>query len=251
MPPKPRNRLPTAGNLAGMPLSVNPGVLAGRYRMDSLIAFGGMGEVWRAMDLVLDRPVAVKILQPEYAQHPETLDRFRAEARHAAGLSHPAIAQVYDFGEGQDGQPPFLVLELVDGSPLTSLLASGPLDPARTLDVVAQVAAGLAVAHAAGVVHRDIKPGNLLVDASGDVKITDFGIAHAAGSAPLTRTGMVMGTPAYLAPERVGGAAAGPASDLYSLGMVAYQLPGRPASLHRHRAGDCAGPAQPAAAAIA
>ncbi len=205
-----------------MSLSLNPGVLAGRYRMDSLIAYGGMGEVWRAVDMVLDRPVAVKLLLPEFAQHPETLDRFRAEARHAAGLSHPAIAQVYDFGEARDGQPPFLVMELVDGPPLTSLLASGPLDPARTLDVIAQVAGGLAVAHAAGVVHRDIKPGNLLVDPRDGVKITDFGIAYAAGSAPLTRTGMVMGTPAYLAPERVGGAAAGPASDLYSLGMVAY-----------------------------
>ena len=210
------------GNLAVMSLSLNPGVLAHRYRMDGLIACGGMGEVWRAVDLVLDRPVAVKVLQQEFAQHPDILDRFRAEARHAAGLSHPAIAQVYDFGESRDGQPPFLVMELVDGQPLTSLLSSGPVETGRTLDIVAQVAAGLAVAHAAGVVHRDIKPGNLLVDERGGVKITDFGIAHAVGSAPLTRTGMVMGTPAYLAPERVGGAAAGPASDLYSLGMVAY-----------------------------
>lgn len=205
-----------------MSLSLNSEVLGGRYRTDSLIAYGGMGEVWRAVDLVLDRPVAVKVLQPEFAQHPDVLDRFRGEARHAAGLSHPAIAQVYDFGESRDGKPPFLVMELVDGQPLTSLLESGPLEPGRTLDVIAQVAAGLAVAHAAGVVHRDIKPGNLLVDERGGVKITDFGIAHAVGSAPLTRTGMVMGTPAYLAPERVGGAAAGPASDLYSLGMVAY-----------------------------
>jgi eukaryotic-like serine/threonine-protein kinase len=211
-----------------MSLSLNPGVLSGRYRLDSLIAVGGMGEVWRGVDLVLDRPVAVKVVQPEYTQHPETLERFRAEARHAAGLSHPAIAQVYDFGESCDGQPPFLVMELVDGPPLTSLLAAGPLDPGPTLDVVAQVASGLAVAHAAGVVHRDIKPGNLLVDEHGGIKITDFGIAHSEGSAPLTRTGMVMGTPAYLAPERVGGAAADAASDLYSLGMVAYHcLSGR------------------------
>src|SRR6266700_3758159 len=116
-----------------------------------------------------------------------------------------------------------LVLELVHGPSLTQVLAGGPLAPARVLDVVAQVAAGLAAAHAAGVMHRDIKPGNLLVDPDGRVKITDFGIASAAGSAPLTRTGTVLGTPAYLAPERLAGASAGPASDLYALGMVAYQ----------------------------
>ncbi len=234
-----------------MSLSVNPGVLAGRYRMDSLIAGGGMGEVWRAVDLVLDRPVAVKILQPEYAQHPETLDRFRAEARHAAGLCHPAIAQVYDFGEGSEGQPPFLVLELVDGPSLNSLLATGPLGPGRTLDVIAQVAAGLAAAHAAGVVHRDIKPGNLLVDARGDVKITDFGIAHAAGSAPLTRTGMVMGDAGLPGPRarRRRGRRARQRSLLARHGRL--PLPDRAAAVHRNRAGDRAGPAQPAAAATA
>src|SRR6266568_1795760 len=182
-----------------------------------------MGEVWRGMDLVLDRPVAVKLLRAEYAHHAEVLARFRAEARHAAALSHPAIAQVYDYGEPDHERAPFLVMELVDGPALTQVLAGGPLEPARVLDVVAQVAAGLAAAHAAGVTHRDIKPGNLLVDPSGRVKITDFGIASAAGSAPLTRTGTLLGTPAYLAPERLTGASAGPASDLYSLGMVAYQ----------------------------
>jgi serine/threonine-protein kinase len=205
-----------------MSLSLNAEVLAARYRLDHLIASGGMGEVWRAVDLVLDRPVAVKLLHPEYAQHAETAARFRAEARHAANLSHPSIAQVYDFGEATQGRPAFLVMELIAGSPLTQVLAGGPLPPARVLDVVAQVAAGLAAAHAAGVVHRDIKPGNLLVDRD-TVKITDFGIAYALGSAPLTRTGALIGTPAYLAPERVNGQAAGPASDLYSLGMVAYE----------------------------
>jgi len=204
-------------------------VLAGRYRLDDRIAAGGMGEVWRAVDLVLDRPVAVKLLRDEYAQHPETLARFRAEARHTAAVPHPGIAQVYDYGEAGPGQPSFLVMELVDGPPLTELLARGPLDPALVMDVVAQAAAGLAAAHAAGLVHRDIKPGNLLVGPGGAVKITDFGIAHAAGSAPLTRTGTLIGTPAYLAPERVAGASAGPASDLYSLGIVAYEcLAGAP-----------------------
>ncbi len=206
-----------------MPLSTSADVLAGRYRLGSRIAAGGMGEVWRGMDLVLDRPVAVKLLRAEYAQHAETLARFKAEARHAAALSHPAIARVYDYGEEGDERAPFLVMELVNGPSLTQVLASGPLGPARVLDVVAQVAAGLAAAHAAGVMHRDIKPGNLLVDPDGRVKITDFGIASAAGSAPLTRTGTVLGTPAYLAPERLAGASAGPASDLYALGMVAYQ----------------------------
>jgi serine/threonine-protein kinase len=198
-------------------------VLADRYRLAGRIAGGGMGEVWRGVDLVLDRPVAVKLMRAEYAEHPETLARFRAEARHAAAVSHPAIAQIYDFAPDRPGQPPFLVMELVDGPPLTAVLAAGPLDPARTLDVIAQVAAGLGAAHAAGLVHRDIKPGNLLIGADGLVKITDFGIAHAAGSAPLTRTGAVIGTPAYLAPERLAGASAKPASDLYSLGIVAHE----------------------------
>jgi tRNA A-37 threonylcarbamoyl transferase component Bud32 len=204
-------------------------VLAGRYRLQSRIAAGGMGEVWRGVDLVLDRPVAVKLLRDEYVQHPETLARFRAEARHAAAVPHRGIAQVYDYDEAGPGQPPFLVMELVDGPSLTQVLARGPLDPARAMDVVAQAAAGLGAAHAAGLVHRDIKPGNLLICPDGTVKITDFGIAYAAGSAPLTRTGALIGTPAYLAPERVTGGPAGPASDLYSLGIVAYEcLAGAP-----------------------
>jgi len=202
----------------------SPGLLlVRRYRLDSRIAFGGVGEVWRATDLVLGRPVAVKLLQERYAGHAETLARFRAEARHAGALSHPGIAQVYDYGEaGLDG-PPYLVLELVDGPSLAGVLAGGPLEPAVALDVVAQTAAGLAAAHAAGLVHRDIKPANLLMAPGGGVKITDFGIAHAAGSAQLTRTGMLVGTPAYLAPERAAGERASPASDLYSLGIVAYE----------------------------
>lgn len=198
-------------------------MLAGRYRLDGRIAAGGVGEVWRAADIVLDRPVAVKLLRAEYAEHPEALARFRAEARHAGSLSHPGIAQVYDYGEPDPPYPPYLVMELVDGPSLASVLASGPLDPARAMDVVAQAAAGLAAAHAAGLVHRDIKPGNLLLGRGGEVKITDFGIAHAAGSAPITRIGTVIGTPAYLAPERAAGAPATPASDLYSLGVVAYE----------------------------
>ena len=202
-------------------------LLEGRYRLGDRIATGGMGEVWRARDLVLDRPVAVKLLRPGYADH-EGLARFRAEARHAGSLSHPGIARVYDYCEADPPYPPYLVMELVDGPSLARLLEDGPVGPARTMSLIAQAARALAAAHAAGLVHRDIKPGNLLVSRSGQVKITDFGIARTAGSAALTRPGVLMGTAAYLAPERASGASAGPAADLYALGIVAYQcLTGR------------------------
>ena len=204
-------------------------VLAGRYRLDGRIAVGGVGEVWRAADTALRRPVAVKLLRAEHAQHPEALIRFRAEARHAGSLSHPAIARVYDYGEDDLPYPPYLVMELVEGPSLAYVLSRGALGPARTMHVIAQAAAGLAAAHAAGLVHRDVKPANLLITQAGQVKITDFGIAHAAGSAPLTCTGTVVGTPAYLAPERVAGASGTPAADLYALGIVAYEcLAGEP-----------------------
>jgi eukaryotic-like serine/threonine-protein kinase len=198
-------------------------ILAGRYRLDGRIAFGGVGEVWRAVDLVLGRPVAVKLLRAEYAQHQEVLIRFRAEAKHAGSVSHPGIAQVYDYGEDGAGDSPYLVMELVDGPSLAGVLAAGPLNPADTMDVLAQAAAGLQAAHAAGLVHRDVKPGNLLVGPAGQVKITDFGIAYAAWSAPITQAGALVGTPAYLAPERIAGGPATPASDLYALGVVGYQ----------------------------
>ena len=204
-------------------------VLGGRYVLADQIGDGGYGEVWRATDTVLARPVAVKLLHPRYAQRSEALARFRAEARHAGGLSHENIAQVFDFGEPADGQPPYLVMELVDGPSLETVLTGGPLDDSRTMDIVVQAAAGLQAAHAAGMIHRDIKPGNLLLAPGGTVKITDFGIAHTIGSAPLTTTGELIGTPGYLAPERAMGEQATPASDLYSLGMLAYEcLAGTP-----------------------
>ncbi|MHB1597117.1 MAG: serine/threonine-protein kinase, partial [Streptosporangiaceae bacterium] len=200
--------------------------LAGRYRLQRRIAAGGMGEVWAGRDTVLDREVAVKLLRAEYAEHGETLARFRDEARHAAAVVHPGIAQVYDYGE--DPQP-FLVMELVHGPSLAAVLARGPIDARTTMRVAAQAASALGAAHDAGLVHRDVKPGNLLLGPGGQVKITDFGIASAAGSAPLTRTGTVIGTPAYLAPERVAGRPATPASDLYSLGVVCHEcLAGAP-----------------------
>ena len=199
---------------------------AGRYRLEGRIAAGGVGEVWKGTDEVLGRPVAVKLLRAGYAGHPGSLARFRSEARHAAALSDPGIAQVYDYGEAGS---PYLVMELIDGPSLAEVLGGGPLDPARAMDVVAQAAAGLEAAHRAGLVHRDIKPGNLLLGPGGQVKITDFGISHAVGSAPVTGTGVLLGTPAYLAPERVAGQEATAASDLYSLGVVAWEcLAGAP-----------------------
>jgi len=172
---------------------------------------------------MLDRPVAVKLLRAEYAQHPETLVRFRSEARHAASLTHPGIAQIFDYYDNGTDHLPFLVMELVDGPSLAEVLTRGPLTPSDAMDIVAQAAAGLEAAHRSGLVHRDVKPANLLLTPAGEVKITDFGIAHAAGSAPVTRQGTLIGTPAYLAPERVAGYPATPASDLYSLGILAYE----------------------------
>ena len=204
-------------------------ILGGRYVLDDQIGYGGYGEVWCATDTVLARLVAVKLLHPRYTQRNEALARFRAEARHAGGLSHENIAQVFDYGEPADGEPPYLVMELVDGPSLETVLTGGPLDDSRTMDIVAQAAAGLQAAHAAGMIHRDIKPGNLLLAPGGTVKITDFGIAHTIGSAPLTASGELIGTPGYLAPERAMGERATPASDLYSLGMLAYEcLAGTP-----------------------
>ena len=201
-------------------------VLGRRYALAEKIGAGGFSEVWRATDLVLARTVAIKLL---HLGNAEALTRFRAEAQHAGGLAHENIARIYDYGEPAPPQPPFLVMELVDGPSLAEALAAGPLDPARSLDIVAQTAAGLHAAHLAGLVHRDIKPANLLLAPGGIVKVTDFGIAQAADSAPVTVTGQLLGTPGYLAPERVTGAPATSASDLYSLGIVAYQcLTGAP-----------------------
>jgi serine/threonine-protein kinase len=208
----------------GQACAVVPGsVLQHRYRMDGRIALGGTGEVWRGTDLALKRVVAVKLLRPEYAQDEDSRARFRIEGRHAALLCHPNIAQVYDYCDMAPPVSGFLVMELVDGQPLARLLDEGPMEPADAMDIIAEAAEGLQAAHAAGVLHRDIKPGNLLVSRDGHVKITDFGLAQVAGSARLTRTGMLVGTPAYLAPERATGGVATPAADLYALGVVAYE----------------------------
>lgn len=194
----------------------------GRYELDSRIAIGGMGEVWEATDHVIGRTVAIKILKDEYMGDPGFLERFRAEARHAALVNHEGIASVFDYGE-EDGSA-FLVMELVPGEALSTILErEGSLSTDKTLDIVAQTAAALQAAHAAGLVHRDIKPGNLLITPDGRVKITDFGIARIADQVPLTATGQVMGTVQYLSPEQASGHPASPATDIYSLGIVAYE----------------------------
>jgi len=213
-------------------------VLGNRYELHTLLAAGGMGQVWGAEDQLLGRPVAVKVLRSEFTGDEVFLARFRAEAQHAAALSHPNIAAVYDYGEepavdGSDEHLAYLVMELVDGEALSVQLARvGRLTPDRTVDVLRQTAAALAAAHEAGVVHRDVKPGNVLVREDGVVKITDFGIAWSAGSVPLTKTGQVVGTASYLSPEQAAGAHATAASDVYSLGMVGYEC------LTGHRAFD-------------
>ncbi|MBS1908052.1 MAG: protein kinase [Actinobacteria bacterium] len=194
----------------------------GRYELQSRIAIGGMGEVWEATDHVIGRTVAIKILKDEYMGDPGFLERFRAEARHAALVNHEGIASVFDYGE-ENGSA-YLVMELVPGEALSTVIErEGSLSADKTLDVVAQTASALQAAHAAGLVHRDIKPGNLLITPDGRVKITDFGIARIADQVPLTATGQVMGTVQYLSPEQASGHAASPATDIYSLGIVAYE----------------------------
>jgi hypothetical protein len=196
--------------------------LGGRFQLTTRIAIGGMGEVWKAKDQVLGRIVAIKVLKEEYTGDPGFLQRFRAEARHTALLNHVGIANVFDYGE--EAGSAYLVMELVPGQPLSSIIEHEQvLSPDRTLSMIAQTARALAIAHAQGLVHRDIKPGNLLITPDGRVKVTDFGIARLADQVPLTQTGQVMGTAQYLAPEQATGQTATGASDIYSLGVIGYE----------------------------
>lgn len=202
-------------------------IYGGRYRLISRIAIGGMGEVWKAHDPIILRDVAIKILKPEYMGDPGFLERFRTEAKHAARVNHEGIANVFDYGE--DSGSAFLVMELVPGDSLAKILETRKFLPeVEVLDIVAQTARALYAAHQEGLVHRDVKPGNLLITPDGQVKITDFGIARVADQVSLTATGQVMGTVQYLAPEQATGKPATPATDIYSLGIVAYEaLAGR------------------------
>ncbi len=210
----------------------NGALIADRYRLIRLIATGGMGQVWEATDSRLNRRVAVKVLKSEFSSDPEFLERFRFEARTTAQLNHPGIAGIYDYGETRDSSgdsTAYLVMELVNGEPLNAVLARvGRLAVPHALDMLEQTGRALQVAHDAGVVHRDVKPGNILITPTGQVKITDFGIAKAVENSPVTRTGMVMGTAQYIAPEQALGQDATAASDVYSLGIVGYEaLSGR------------------------
>lgn len=201
--------------------------LSGRYRLQRLIATGGMGQVWEAVDSRLGRRVAVKVLKQEFSSDPEFLERFRSEARIVAMLNHPGIAAVHDYGETDmdgEGRTAYLVMELVNGEPLNSVLKrTGRLSLRHALDMLEQTGRALQVAHTAGLVHRDVKPGNILITPSGQVKLTDFGIAKAVDAVPVTQTGMVMGTAQYIAPEQALGEDAIAASDVYSLGVVGYE----------------------------
>lgn len=198
-------------------------VLADRYRLEAVIANGGMGQVWRALDQTLGRQVAVKVVRPEAAEESGFLDRFRAEARNSAALQHPNIVTVYDFGEGKHSA--YMVMELIEGQPLSAVIRErGALPPAEAIEILFQAALALQAAHEAGVVHRDVKPANIVVDSDGYARLADFGISRALGEAPLTQTGEVLGTAHYLSPEQVQGQPAGPASDIYSLAVVGYEM---------------------------
>ena len=207
--------------------------MGGRYRLDERIATGGMGDVWKCEDTVLGRVVALKVLQPAMLEEPGFAERFRAEARVMATINHPGVVSVYDYGENPldgGGSVAYLVMEYVEGEPLHRVLGNvGRLVPQRTMDLIAQAADALQAAHDHGIIHRDVKPGNLLVRPNGQLVLTDFGIARSAMTGNLTQAGAVLGTASYVSPEQASGSGAiTPASDVYSLGVVAYQcLAGR------------------------
>ena len=208
-------------------MRTQPGlVLEGRYELTSLIATGGMGQVWKGQDQELDREVAIKVLREEYAGDEGFLKRFRAEARHTAALAHDGIAALYDYGE-LDGRA-YIVMELCPGRPLSEIIEenTGGLPEKRVVTLLIELARALDAAHSKGVVHRDVKPENILVDEDDDwsMKITDFGIARSKDQARLTKTGLVMGTAQYLSPEQAMGKQATSLSDIYALGIVGYEM---------------------------
>jgi eukaryotic-like serine/threonine-protein kinase len=202
---------------------VSPGtMLGGRYRLDERIAGGGMGDVWRGTDEVLGRTVAIKILLPALLEEPGFAERFRGEARTMATINHPGVVDIYDYGN--ENGTAFLIMEYVEGDALSRTLGRvGRLTPGRTMALVAQAADALHAAHEKGIVHRDVKPGNLLVRPNGTLVLTDFGIARSALVGQLTQAGSVLGTASYISPEQAAGGVATPLSDVYSLGVVTYQ----------------------------
>src|SRR5438128_3374368 len=200
--------------------------LAGRYELGALLGHGGMGTVRDAVDRRLGRSVAVKILRADLAEQPRARRRFETEAHAAARLAHPNVVTVFDSGE--DDGIPFLVMERLPGRTLADELTAGPLSPERARGVVREVLSALAAAHAAGIIHRDIKPGNVLLTEDGHVKVSDFGIAKTVDHLDQTQTAELVATPGYLAPERLVGEAASQRSDLYSVGVLLYEaLSGR------------------------
>ena len=198
-------------------------VFSNRYEIQRGIARGGMAEVYLARDQLLDRPVAVKVLFPEFARDPSFVERFRREAQSAANLNHPNIVGIYDWGQEQGTY--FIVMEYVRGRSIREVVqANGAFTPRRTAQIGAEIAGALEFAHRNGVIHRDVKPGNVLLTAESDVKVTDFGIARASTGDALTQTGAVMGTAAYLSPEQAQGLSVDGRSDVYSLGVVLYEM---------------------------
>ncbi len=203
--------------------AVSPRMLAGRYEVGRLLGTGGMAEVYEGHDRLLARRVAIKILLAQYAHDPAFLERFRREAQAAASLSHPNIVSVFDTGS--DGDTWFIVMELVAGNTLRDLIhLHGPVHPARAAEICSEVAGALAVAHARGIVHRDVKPGNVMLTTEGKVKVMDFGIARATAVPSITQTSAVVGTAQYIAPEQAQGLEADARSDLYSLGCCLYEM---------------------------
>jgi eukaryotic-like serine/threonine-protein kinase len=213
---------PGAYSKGDKPVSAAPEMIAGRYELGELVGSGGMGEVYAGRDTKLDRAVALKFLRKDMASQEDLRSRFEAEARAAGRLSHANVVGVFDTGEHEGN--PFIVMELLSGRTLADEATNGPADEARARQVCREIVSALKASHAQGVLHRDLKPGNVLLCQDGSVKVGDFGVAKMAEGMDLTQAGMMLGTPAYLAPERIEGEPASPATDIYSVGVMMYEF---------------------------